>query len=309
MADRIASLIAAGTEMVGALGLADRLVGVSHECDWPIGVADLPHLTSTAVDAHAEGGVIHSAVRDVTAADQPLYHLDVAGLAAARPDLIVTQSKCDVCAVAYDDVLAAVRDVDALGGVQVVDLDPGSLDDVLADIGRLGRAAGLADDATSGVVAGLRERIDAVTAATASLAEDDRPVTASIEWMDPVMIAGNWDPGMVLAAGGRLAVPAQGTSQFVEWEAVVEARPEVIVVACCGYDLGKTLAEAGDLTSRPGWTDLPAVRDGRVWAVDGNAYFNRPGPRLVDSLEILAHLLHPRLFPSDPAPGCWTSLA
>ena len=309
MAQRIASLIAAGTEMVGALGIGDRLVGVSHECDWPEGVGDLPHLTATAVDAASEGGAIDSEVREITAAGQPLYHLDVEGLAAARPDLIVTQSKCDVCAVAYDDVLAAVRDVDALNGVTVVDLDPGSLDDVLADIGRLGAAAGLADDATSGVVTGLQERIDAVTAATADLAESDRPVTASIEWMDPVMIAGNWDPDMIRAAGGRPATATHGTSQFVEWEEVVEARPEVIMVACCGYGLGKTLAEAGDLTARPGWADLPAVRSGRVWAVDGNAFFNRPGPRLVDSLEILAHLLHPGLFPGDPAPGCWTSLA
>jgi iron complex transport system substrate-binding protein len=300
MADvrRIVSLISSATEMLYLLGLGDRVVGVSHECDYPPDVACKPRLTRSNIDASAESRDIDDQVRTMTGASAPLYTIDAAALAALRPQLIVTQAQCDVCAVRYEDVVSAVRDQPALEGAQVLALNPLSLSDVLQDIQRVGQAAGEPHAADS-VVRRLQTRIDAVRSLTADLASSDIPRTACLEWIDPPMLAANWTPQIVELAGGEPGLTVGGRhSTYADWQQIVQYDPQAIVVMPCGFDLPRAIAEARSLPRRDGWPRLSAVRDQRVWAVDGNAYFNRSGPRLVDSLEILAHLLHPQRCPA-----------
>jgi iron complex transport system substrate-binding protein len=217
-------------------------------------------------------------------------------LAELRPDLIVTQAQCDVCAVRYADVLEAVRTTPALQNARVVALNPQSLEDVLADLVRLGQAAGC-EAVAAARVRELRQRVAAVERRTLPVAQEQRPRVACVEWIDPLMIAGNWMPQLIELSGGQQSLAQGGRhSGYASWDSVRSVDPQVIVVAPCGFDLARTLAEMPQLARLEGWSATSAAREGRVYAVDGNAYFNRSGPRLVDSLEILAYLFHPRLF-------------
>lgn len=290
---RIVSLLPSATEILFLLGLGDAVVGVSHECDWPPEVAGRPVLVRPAVDPGLPSAEIDRQVSARLRAGQGLYVLDEAKLAEARPDLIVTQALCDVCAVRHDEVLAAAARLPRRPAV--VSLLPGSLADVLADIRRVGEAAGRGPEAAAAAAA-LAERIEAVRAAAARLRA--RPVTVAIEWLDPIMIGGHWVPEQIAIAGGLDPLGRPGVpSVKVEWARVVEARPEVLVLMPCGFDRERAIREAPAVAGRPGFAELPAVQAGRVYAVNGHAYFNRPGPRLVDGLELLAHLLHPEAFP------------
>lgn len=298
---RIVSLLSSATEMLFGLGLGSRVLAVSHECDAPTEVNSLPRVTFSHIDAAAGGGEIDLQVRTRTAAGEPLYGIDADRLVSLRPDLIVTQAQCDVCAVRYQDVLDLVSGQPTLRGVPVVPLNPLSLEEILQDIHRLAEAAS-ATAAGDRYVAELRARVAAVEAATAQAA--NRPRTAVIEWVEPLMLAGNWTPELVARAGGENLLSQAGThSEYGSWEALRAADPEVLIVSPCGFDLARSVEEAQPLAHLPGWTDLAAVRAERVWCVDGNAYLNRSGPRIVDSLEILAHLIQPGKFepPLDPA--------
>ncbi|MCE9548382.1 MAG: cobalamin-binding protein [Planctomycetia bacterium] len=300
---RIASLLSAATEILYALGLGDQVVGVSHECDYPPGVERKPRLTFSHIDSAAESGQIDEQVRQRVARGEPLYGVDEAALAQLRPDLIVTQAQCDVCAVRYEDVLATVRRIDPTGTINVVSLNPASLADVVADVARIGYAAG-AGDAARQLVGRLDARINAVRQATTPLAPHERPRVVLIEWTEPLMVAGNWTPELAEIAGGEYTLARAGShSGYVDWETIRRYDPQLIVVSACGFDLPRTIREAARLHQLPGWSDLSAVRAGRVWAADGNAYFNRPGPRLVDSLELLGHLTHPERVPSPRVAG------
>jgi iron complex transport system substrate-binding protein len=303
---RIASLLSSSTEMLYALGLGEQIVAVSHECDFPPDVQHKPRVTRTNIAAEAASGRIDEQVRELLQQASPLYELDRLLLAELRPDLIVTQAQCDVCAVRYADVLDAVRETPALQHAQVVALNPQSLDDVLTDILRIGEVTGR-DAVARAYLASLRSRLEAIARRTRLLGEHERPRVACIEWIEPLMIAGNWVPQLIELAGGRQALAARNEhSAYVSWGAVRQFDPQVVVIAPCGFDLPRTLAELPPLTLLDGWQDLSAVRSGRVYAVDGNAYFNRSGPRLVDTLEILAHLVHPPLFgPPDDAANAW----
>ncbi len=293
---RIASLLSSSTEMLYALGLGDRVVAVSHECDSPAEVRSKPRVTRTTIAADAPSGQIDEQVRQLTQQGLPLYEIDVPLLAELRPDLIVTQAQCDVCAVRYADVLEAVRSTPALQLARVVALNPQSLEDVLADMLRLGEATGAVATAEA-CVQQFRQRVAAVERRTLPVTQEQRPRVACIEWIEPLMIAGNWMPQLIELAGGRQSLAEGGRhSGYVSWHDLRRFDPQVIVVGPCGFDLRRTLVEAPQLFHLEGWSTLSAVREGRVYAVDGNAYFNRSGPRLVDSLEILAHLIHPRLF-------------
>lgn len=293
---RIASLLASSTEILHGLGLWDRVVAVSHECDYPPDVETKPRVTFTNIDAGASSKAIDDQVRDSVANGEPLYRIDVDRLAALAPDLIVTQAQCDVCAVKYDDVLAAVRDTPGLEATKIVALNPCTFEDVFQDIRNVGEAAG-AHEAADRMIHGLRERVATIQVVSDGFAEEQRLRTVCIEWIDPVMIAANWMPDLIRIAGGRCDLTESGRpSGYTDWADVVAFDPEVIVVMPCGFDLQRAIDEAdvlGDLTH---WSELPAVRAGMVFAVDGNAYFNRSGPRLVDSLEILAGLLYPDRF-------------
>lgn len=293
---RIASLLSSATEMLYALGLGDWVVAVSHECDYPHEVASRRRATFSRIDSSASSATIDEQVKELSARGEPLYDIDRALLRELRPDLIVTQAQCDVCAVRYQDVIDFVASEPVLAGTRVVALNSTSLEDVLRDIERLGGAATVVANANR-VVANLRQRVGKITTITSSLSPAERPRVVIIEWIEPLMLAGNGTPQLVALAGGVDWLTIAGRhSVYNAWSDVVAFDPEVLIVAPCGFDLLRTLSEASDIFRWPSFTELSATRASRVWAVDGNAYLNRSGPRLVDSLEILAHLFHPQRF-------------
>jgi iron complex transport system substrate-binding protein len=286
---RIVSLLPSATEIVCSLGLEEELVGVTHECDYPRSVRALPKVTRTLIPADAESAEIDRLVVERMHMQEALYTLDMATLEELRPDLIVTQSLCGVCAVAEGEVQAAVCTLP--GRPRLVNLEPTSLGDVLASVSTVAAAARVAGRASE-VIDALRRRIDAVVARSSLL--PDRPRTVLLEWIDPPFSCGHWSPELVRLAGGVEGIGREGEpSRRVRWEEIVEWQPQVLVIACCGFDVERTLRDLPMLTAQPAWPELPCVRDDRVYVVDGSAYFSRPGPRLVDSLEILADALHP----------------
>jgi iron complex transport system substrate-binding protein len=284
---RIVSLLPAATDLVVTLGLAGDLVGRTHECDWPPGaLAHVPVVTRTALPDGLSGREISAAVGGAHVGSS-LYGLDPAVLAALEPDLILTQELCDVCAVSYAQVAGAVRVTDT--GPRLVSLEPRTLGEVLGTLGTLGALTGRSERAAE-ALAEAGARLDAVAAAVAGRT---RPRVVVLEWLDPVWPVGHWVPEQVAAAGGTEVLGTAGAhTDPVEWDAVVAAAPEVLVLAPCGFPPERTLAELAAVTARPGWAGLPAVRAGRVWVVDGPAHFNRPGPRVVRGVEVLAHVLH-----------------
>lgn len=292
---RIVSLLPSATEMICALGLHDQLVGISHECDFPGTVAGLPAVTKTRIDHHASSREIDAQVREELNSKQALYSLHDDLLAQLEPELIVTQSLCDVCAVAETDVTTAAR---ALASQPAVfNMQPLNLTDVLDTVSALGAAAGAVATAAS-LRSDLEHRMDVVRARSAAIAETDRPRVAFLEWLDPPFNAGHWNPELIEIAGGIPLLGVAGEpSTTVSWSDVEASSPDVIIVGCCGFDLERTLVEINVLSGNPIWSTLCCVQEGRVYLVDGNAYFNRPGPRLVDSLELLAHTLHPAIHP------------
>ncbi len=286
---RIASLIPSATEIVAALGAADALVGRSHECDHPPGVERLPVLTAPKIDLGGSSRAIDRQVRDVLREAASVYRIDTARLRALQPDVVLTQSQCEVCAVHLDDVTRAVRSWTD-GQPAVVALEPHTLDDVWDDVRRVAQALGRADRGAS-LVRRLTRRMRRLTR---QVAGRPRPSVACLEWIDPLMAAGGWIPTLVEQAGGRpvLSAPNAPTPR-ITWDDLRAADPDVIVVMACGFGLDRTRAEVPALTKHAGWSDLRAVQAGRVVLADGNHYFNRPGPRLADSQAILAEVLHP----------------
>jgi iron complex transport system substrate-binding protein len=280
---RIASLVPSSTEMLFELGLGDSVVAVTHECDWPPQAAGLPHLTRTVVPAGLDAAGIDRTVRETVDAGRPLYELDAERLSGQRPDLIVTQAVCDVCAVSYDDVVAVAATLP--GRPRVLSLDPMTLDEVLADVERLGTAAGVPERGRALRVEAER-RIRAVGAAVAGA---PRPRVAALEWLEPPFVAGHWVPRMIELAGGQDVLGRGGErSRTATWDEIAAAAPEVVVAMPCGYDAPRSAAEARTYAA-----ELAALGAQRVVAVDASAYFSRPGPRLVTGIELLAHILHP----------------
>ena len=309
---RIVSLLAAATEMIEACGAGERLVGVSHECNFPQSVRALPRVTRSYINSSASSRHIDGQVKECVATGGPLYAVDRELLASLQPDLIVTQAQCDVCAVRYEDVVEAVAECAELGDVPIVALNPQSLSEILDDVLRVGSAVGCPGQAAE-YVAGLRERIEFVGSRTHHLTDRERTRVAMIEWIDPPMLAANWTPELVTLAGGvcPLAVAGQH-SAYLDWNELIEFDPEVVVVAACGFDLARTLAESRQLMSFDGWCEIAAVKNDRAFAVDGDAYFNRAGPRIVESLEILACLVRPELFGANSLklpPESWAKIA
>jgi iron complex transport system substrate-binding protein len=285
---RIVSLIASSTEMVCALGFGDALVGRSHECDHPSWVKRLPAVTAPKFPTDGTSYQIDERVRAIVAEGLSVYRVDPEALDALRPDVVITQTQCAVCAVSLSDVEDALcRTVGSRP--RIVALEPNALGDVWADLRRVAAALG---DARRGdeLVAALQERMRAIEA---TVAGRPRPRVAVIEWCAPLMSAGNWMPDLVERAGGEdLFGVAGGHSGVLPWEALRAADPDIIVVSPCGFDLARTAEDLPVLEALPGWSELRAVRTGRVALADGNAYFNRPGPRLVESLEILVEIFH-----------------
>ncbi|MEI7624559.1 MAG: cobalamin-binding protein [Actinomycetota bacterium] len=284
---RIVSLVPSATEMLFALGLDDQIIAVTHECDYPPQARELPVVTHDVIPSGLQSAEIDAAVRALTDAGEAIYKLDEEELIDLEPDLIVTQALCSVCAVSYDDVVAMAGRIPS--APEVISLDPHTLGEMLGDVRTLAQATNR-KDAGVDLIADAANRIDRVRLA---VREAPRPVVAALEWLDPVFVAGHWTPQMIDYAGGTdlLGLPGEH-SQTHSWEEIASVRPEVVVVMPCGYDAGRSLQEAQN--HRDQLTSLDA---NRIVAVDAAAYFSRPGPRLVDGLELLAHTLHPQLVP------------
>jgi iron complex transport system substrate-binding protein len=288
---RIASLVPSSTEMLFALGLGADVVGVTHECDFPPEAAERPHLTRSVIPDGLEPGEIDRAVRERTESGEALYLLDEELLEDLAPDLIVTQAVCEVCAVSFDDVQAVAGRITS--EPEVISLDPTTIGEVLADVPRLARAAGVPEEGQR-LVEEAGQRLDAVADAVEGA---PAPTVAALEWLEPLFAGGHWVPQMVELAGGVdvLGLPGE-KSRTLGWEELEAASPEVVVAMPCGYDTTRAAAEAESCGERL------AALGARVVAVDAAAYFSRPGPRLVDGVELLGHVLHPTLLPAPP-PG------
>ena len=284
---KICSLLPSATEILFALGLGDQVEGVSHECDFPPEAKSKPILIKSRI-SHTESAVaIDRQVREFLERGESLYSVDFESLRAIEPDIIVTQDLCHVCAATPDDLGAALAHLQRQP--QVVTLNPHSLADVCADIRTVGEATGRAEQANA-LVAEFERGIANVERSVAGL---DRPRVLCLEWLDPPYVAGHWVPEMVERAGGVDVLGHQGKPSFrVDWETVLAARPEVIVIMPCGYSLAAAETEFRNLPLPNGWSDLPAVRDGRVFVVEASGYFSRPGPRLAVGLAILAGAIH-----------------
>jgi iron complex transport system substrate-binding protein len=286
---RIVSLIASATEIVHALGLGENFVGRSHECDWPPAVVQKPQLTRPKFKVDGTSADIDRSVQALVADALAVYEVDAGLLESLSPDLIITQDQCAVCAVSLADVEQAVCQI-AGDQANVVSLSPHSLADVFDDVMRVAAAANVQEQGQA-IVATLKRRLDRVATSVKG-----QPVTkmAFIEWIEPLMSCGHWMPELIALAGGETAAGETGTkSPYLSWAALAEADPDVILVAPCGFEIQRTLQEMPVLERNPVWPGLRAVANGNVFVADGNAYFNRPGPRLVESAEILAEVLHP----------------
>lgn len=290
---KIVSLLPSATEIVYALGLGDSLAARTHECDHPAAVSEKPVITQSILPAGLSSGEIDAAVREQLNSSHSLYTINRDLLTAIRPDVILTQQLCDVCAVSYNDVLAAVRSLPAPGPC-IVNLEPTTLEAVWDTITRVGMATEREHEACE-VTTALRARVEAVRERAAQA--ETRPRTVLLEWLDPLFCGGHWDPELVQIAGGFDALGRMhAPSTQISCDAVLEFAPEVLVIAQCGFGIERTLEDLPKLLATPGFRELPAVKAGRVFVVNGSDYFSRPGPRLADSLEMLASLVHPNLF-------------
>lgn len=291
---RIISLIASSTEIICALGFESQMVGRSHECDYPESIKKLPICTEVKFQTDGSSYEIDQRVKAILQEGLSVYKVSADKLKELKPDLIVTQIQCEVCAVSQKDVEAAVCQlIDSRPNI--VSLNPNALADLWEDIRRVANALSQPQKAQE-LITRLKARIHSIE--TKARALPNKPKVACIEWIDPLMSAGNWMPELVELAGGiNLFGKAGKHSPWMEWEDLRKADPDRLLILPCGFDIPRTLQEMDLMKARPGWGNLKAVRENQVFVLDGNQYFNRPGPRLVESLEILAEVFHPEAFP------------
>ncbi|TWR26483.1 cobalamin-binding protein [Mucilaginibacter pallidiroseus] len=290
---KIISLLPSATEIVCALGLQGNLVGRSHECDFPDGVSNMPVCTEANIPEGLSSGEIDAKVKEILSDALSVYTVKKEVIKSLAPDVIITQAQCEVCAVTLADVEKALENyLDK--PVQIISLQPNSLDDVFADITTVAKALGVTE-AGERLIEDLDERVNIVRHKLKFM--ENKPTVACIEWLDPFMISGNWVPELVSIAGGIPILAQAGKhSPYVQWGDILAQDPEVIVLMPCGFSIERTMREVYLLLQQQGFNDLKAVKNNRVYIADGNHYFNRPGPCLVDSLEILAEIIHPKQF-------------
>ncbi|MBD2294569.1 cobalamin-binding protein [Anabaena sphaerica FACHB-251] len=290
---RIVSLIPSATEIVATLGLCDAIVGRSHECDYPPEIANRPICTQARLDCEQPSNIINDEVNKILQSALSIYKIKVDVLEKLQPTHILTQDQCDVCAVSLPEVQKAVTEL-THSSPQIISLQPNTLRDVWGDIERVGQTFGV--DSVK-IIENLEARVKICNRKIQGLSVTEMPKVACIEWTDPLITAANWIPELINLAGGQTLFSVTGKpSAHLNWETLVATNPDVIIFMPCGFDLQRTQQEAKLLTQRPEWEKLHAVKAGRVFITDGNSYFNRPGPRLVDSVEILAEILHPEIF-------------
>ena len=302
---RICSLLPSATEIVFALGLGDRLVAVTHECDYPLEATRLPVITRSTLDhGMRHSREIHHHIASALHAGSSIYALDHALLERLDPTLILTQELCDVCAVSYDIVQQAVHRL--RGTRTILSLEPTSLGEILRTIQQVGDAADVAETART-LVSTLQQQVDRIAAEAKSA--NIQPRVFAMEWLDPPFTAGHWVPEMIRLAGGRDELAQAGApSSQVAWSRIADYDPEIIVLMPCGFTLERTVEEFTQMKFPAEWRRLNAVHEGRVYAVNGSAYFNRPGPRIGEGLKILAEVIHPEIFPRTTPPQAWRRL-
>jgi iron complex transport system substrate-binding protein len=295
---RIVSLVPSATEMLYALGLGPELVAVTHECDYPADARTLPKVTRDVLPTGLNAAEIDAAVKERTLAGESIYELDADALNDLAPDLIVTQALCSVCAVSYDDVRALADELDSQP--MVVSLDPHTVGEVLGDARTLAQATDRKDAGVE-LISEASARIDRIRIATRNVR---RPRVVALEWLDPPFVAGHWTPQLIAYAGGDdlLGFPGENSEERT-WEELAAVSPDIVIVMPCGYD-----AEIAHREAEMHRDELAALGAGEIVAVDASAYFSRPGPRIVDGLELLAHILHPELFPDAPAEALTVAL-
>jgi iron complex transport system substrate-binding protein len=294
---RICSLLPSATEIAYAIGLGDSIVGVSHECDFPADAAGKPSLLRTRIDPKAAPAEIDRQVTEIIRRGESIYAVDAEMLSALAPDLILTQDLCHVCAASPDDLATALTRFRQ--PPQVLALTPRSLDEVWDDVVRVGDATGHQQEAAT-LAASLKHRVNEIAAVAARA--KSHPRVLCLEWLNPYFVGGHWVPEMVALAGGEDVLGRMREPSFkVSEQQIAESHADVIAVMPCGYDTARAAAECEAVPFPESWRDLPAVRNRRTFATDANAHFSRPGPRLADGVAVLAHLIHPELFPESPA--------
>lgn len=288
---RIISLLPAATEIICALGLENQLVGRSHECDFPKSIQSLPVCSDAKFIFSNDSAAIDAQVKEILTDALSIYKIDKELIQSLKPDVIITQDQCEVCAVSEKDVENALSDL-LTNNAQLISLSPNTLADILREIKETAIALGVEENGNQ-LVEDLNERIDIVKHKLKFF--PDKPKVAMIEWLSPLMIAGNWIPELVEIAGGIPVLAENGKhSPFVDWQQIYDANPDVMIIANCGFTIGRTLQEIDLLLNQPGWRDVEAVKNNRIYIADGNAYFNRSGPRIVDTVEILAEIITPK---------------
>jgi iron complex transport system substrate-binding protein len=303
---RVVSLIPSATELVAALGLEKFLVGRSHECDYPESVSSLPICTAPNLNPQGSSQEIHQRVTALLESALSIYQVDLEVLEHLQPTHIITQAQCEVCAVSLSQVEEAVAQWGSQP--QLISLQPSTLADVWQDLRRVGTALGQDDEAIARLIQGLQTRVNFCQHQTQSILE--RPRVACIEWTQPLMAAGNWVPELVELAGGQSLFGTTGKhSPWLKWEDLLQEDPDLLVIMPCGFNLQQTRQAVEELAQDPEWHQLKAVQTNQIYLVDGNQYFNRPGPRLVDSLEILAEIFHPSVCKFGYREQGWTALA
>lgn len=302
---RLVSLLPSATEIIDCLGLIERLVGISHECDYPPEVKNRAICTSARLSIHQSSGEIHEEVDKLLAAAASIYEINLDALTQLQPTHIITQDQCDVCAVSFGEVEKAVAKL-TNSHPQIISLQPDTIADVWADIQRVGEILNVD---WQPIVSALQTRVDTCRTQCQNLSSNP-PKVACIEWTDPLMLAGNWIPELVEMAGGKPIGGVTGQhSPRISWDELIAADPDIIIFMPCGFDLDRTCIEAQPLTQHPQWKNLQAVKQDRVYITDGNAYFNRPGPRLVESLEILTEILNPQVCNYGHYGNGWTKFS
>lgn len=290
---KIISLLPSATEIIAALGLSDALVGRSHECDFPPEVEKLPVCTEARLDSNKPSSEIDRNVSQLVQDAISIYQIKLDVIDQLQPTSIVTQDQCDVCAVSLAEVENALSQLTHTKP-QVISLQPKVLGDIWDDIQRVAHAFNVGAEP---LLDSLQFRVESCSKQVEDLPEEDIPTVAAIEWTNPLMSSGNWIPELITLAGGKSPFGRVGEhSPYLDWESLVKANPDYLIIMPCGFDLNRTRQEVEPLTQHSDWLELKAVQNGHVFITDGNAYFNRPGPRLADSLEILAEILHPELF-------------
>ncbi len=290
---RIISLLPAATEIICALGLESQLVGRSHECDFPENIQSVPICSDAKFISGTSSAAIDAQVKEILTDALSIYKIDKELIKSLNPDIVITQAQCKVCAVSEKEVEDALSDL-LTKDTQLITLSPNTLADILREIKETAITLGV-EERGNQLIEDLQERIDIVKHKLKFF--PDKPKVAMIEWLSPLMIAGNWIPELVEIAGGTPVLAENGKhSPFVEWQQIYDANPDVIVIANCGFTINRSLQEIDLLLNQPGWRDIEAVKNNRVYIADGNAYFNRSGPRIVDTIEMLAEMITPKYF-------------